>query len=232
MKKINIGLSVPIDQDGAVSAREGYIKSVWNENAIPSLLIPDSSNEYIRDVTDTFDGFIFCGGGDIDPRYYREEKSTDIKNVCFKRDEFEAALFSSVYAQGKPILGICRGMQIINVFLGGSLFQHIEGHLQASERQEKSHAVNISDGTLLKKIICSDMISVNSFHHQAVKKLADRLTVDAVSHDGRIEAYHEEGHNFLLCVQWHPEAYYDLDESSNRIFRAFIAACKEDQAMQ
>ena len=173
-----------------------------------------------------FDGFVFCGGGDIDPRYYGEGDKLHLKNICSIRDGFEAMLFNAAFKTGKSILGICRGMQVINVFMGGNLYQHIDGHMQSDARNIPTHDITLLNGGVLRSIIMKDKIMVNSFHHQAVKHLAPDLAVDAISPDGHIEAFHANWHKFLLGVQWHPEACFKLDDSSERIFRAFIEACK------
>ncbi len=227
MKKTNIALSATISMDPIISINEHYLNAIWNEGAVPSVLYPSFDDTYIKDICDRFDGFIFSGGEDIDPSYYGEEKSKYIKNICTKRDKFEEKLFKSVFKTGKPILGICRGMQIINVFLGGSLHQHIEGHVQNAERDIRTHNVDIVKGSLLWSVLCRREVAVNSFHHQAVKRLAPELCIDALSAQDRyVESFHHEKHPFLLCVQWHPESYYGIDVTSNKIFNCFISACK------
>ena len=225
MNEVIIALASNVS-DGMVSVRDTYLNSVWKSGGVPVLLQPRSDTEYVSQVASKFDGFVFCGGEDIDPKYYGEENVAS-KNICSVRDEFEEALFKAVYKTGKPILGICRGMQVINVFLGGSLHQHIDGHVQDEHRSVRTHSVSIQSDSTLAKILGEENIDVNSFHHQVVKKLADTLTVDAVNGDGYIEACHAVGQRFLLCVQWHPESYYDHCDTSRKIFEAFIKACEE-----
>lgn len=226
MNRLNIALSTTIDNE-VISVNRKYLDVIVAAGGIPTVLSPIIDDKYMNEMVDSFDGFIFCGGGDIDPAYYREEKSKHIKNICFTRDRFEERLFYSVYSCGKPVLGICRGMQIINVFLGGNLHQHIKGHMQKESRHIKTHEVLITDGTLLRSIIGDKAIRVNSFHHQAVKELANCLTVDAVSEDGYVEAFHHDKHRFLLGLQWHPESYFEIDESADKVFKAFINSCKQ-----
>jgi putative glutamine amidotransferase len=172
------------------------------------------------------DGFLFCGGEDIDPKYYGEEKSRLLGNICSVRDEYEEKMFAAAYKTGKPILGICRGMQVINVFLGGSLHQHVDGHKQAESRDARTHTVELCESGVLRKILGESAIAVNSFHHQIVKRLAADLICNATStNDGYIEAFHHKEHPFLLGVQWHPECYFELSETSSKIFDEFIKAC-------
>lgn len=227
MYRLNIALSGSIPESDIVSINQKYLTAVWNAGAIPTLLSPNTDEEYIKFVCEHFDGFMFCGGDDLDPKYYGEEKSDRIGNVCAARDEFEEKLFSAAYATGKPILGICRGMQIINVFLGGSLHQHMDGHVQSEEKSVVTHSVLIEKGSMLEKIVGKSEFRVNTFHHQAINSLSPKLRADAYSKDdGYIEACHSDEHNFLLGVQWHPESYCEASEISQKIFKAFIEACR------
>ena len=221
MNRLNIALSAGITGE-MISVNRRYLDAIVAAGAIPTVLSPIIDNTYISGVVDFFDGFVFCGGGDIDPKYYGEEKGEHINNVCFVRDQFEEKLFLSAYTSGKPILGICRGMQIINVFLGGTLYQHIDGHMQKEDRHTQTHAVSVTKGSFLHALTDKESLFVNSFHHQAVKRLAGCLTTDAVSTDGYIEAFHCKNHPFLLGVQWHPEACFFNDGISKRIFDSFV----------
>ena len=227
MNKVIIALSSSLNDKGYVLVTESYLNAIRGAGGIPSVLAPSLDDEYIREICETSDGFLFCGGDDLDPKYYGEEINGS-ENICSKRDEFEQKLFDAVYKTGKPILGICRGMQVINAFMGGSLYQHIDGHRQSEPKDVRTHGVVLSEGGMLVDIIEEKEIKVNSFHHQLVKKLADGLVVDGVSAtEGYIEAFHDPNHPFLLGVQWHPEGYFRLCETSSRIFEAFIEACGE-----
>ena len=225
MKKIIIALSSTPIEDGYVKVTEAYLDAIYCAGAIPMLLSPRVDDEYLQNVCETVDGFLFCGGDDIDPKYYGEEKSPLIVNICSKRDEFECALFKAAYKTGKPILGICRGLQVINVFLGGSLHQHINGHRQKEARDVFTHSVKLCEGEMLQKMLVEEKIKVNSFHHQIIDRLAKTLACDAVSDEGYIEAAHCPTHKFLLGVQWHPECYFTKSENSSKIFKAFVEAC-------
>lgn len=216
----------PNFDDGMVSVRDTYLNSVYNAGAIPILLQPRCDEEFVREICKNVDGFIFSGGDDIDPAYYGEG-NTASKNICSTRDRFEKMLFEEAYKTGKPILGICRGIQAVNVFMGGSLHQHIDGHVQEEPREIRTHSVTLTKNGFLRNVLNEERIEVNSFHHQVIKLLADGLTVDAVSDDGYIEAFHAKGHRFLLGVQWHPESYYGYCETSQQIFKAFVKACGE-----
>lgn len=228
MDRLHIALSGSVLDSNAVSVNNDYLCAIWSCNATPTLLLPNKERHFISDVCREFDGFVFCGGGDIDPSYYEESNKGKSRDICHQRDEFERELFTAALATGKPILGICRGMQVINVFLGGRLHQHIENHSQSEERSICTQNVIIQEQSLLGKITGKKEVCVNSFHHQAICSLSKDLSLDAISEkDGQIEAFHMEGHRFLLGVQWHPEATRGVDESSRLIFREFIRACEK-----
>ena len=227
MKRPVIALMASHDNDHSVCASEHYLNAIWASGGVGCVLPYNSDEQRIHEIVEYFDGFLFCGGSDIDPSYYNEEKHEKTDVSCPERDRFEHAIFTEIYKSGKPILGICRGAQIINVFLGGTLHQHIEGHVQSTPLGDTKQTVHLEKGTLLHRIIGDDTIYTNTFHHQNVKALADGLICNAVSEDGYIEAYHDANHSFCLGVQWHPEAYYSSSESSSRIFDVFINASRK-----
>lgn len=225
MKNILIGLSCE-KKNNKLTVSEDIIFALAEHGAIGVPLPYKVVNQNDNMLLDVCNGFLFCGGGDIHPSLYGEKLSGEEKNICFDRDVFEKTIFEFAFDSGKPILAICRGMQAINVFLGGNLHSHIEGHSQVEKRSVKTHGVRLSKQGLLYNLTGRESFDVNSFHHQAIKKLADGLIVDAVSkNDGYVEAFHHSSHNFLLGIQWHPECLEcDISES---IFKGFIDACKQ-----
>ena len=221
---------------GMVSSRDGgkmmmnltYMNAVWFAGGLPVVLAYTTDPDKLAEYASIFDGFLFTGGVDVDPVKYGEEKMFDSVEIDSVRDEFEEALFKAVYPTGKPILGICRGIQSINVWMGGTLHQHLDGHRQDVSPEERTHPIAIHEGSMLHRICGKTEVMVNTFHHQAVKTPAPALTVDAVSPEGYIEAAHEEGHRFLFATQFHPEFYWNRedDDHSAAIFKAFVGACR------
>ena len=221
---------------GMVSSRDGgkmmmnltYMNAVWFAGGLPVVLAYTTDPDKLAEYASIFDGFLFTGGVDVDPTKYGEEKMFDSVEIDAVRDEFEEALFKAVYPTGKPILGICRGIQSINVWMGGTLHQHLDGHRQDVPPEERTHPIAIYEGSMLHRICGKTEVMVNTFHHQAVKTPAPALTVDAVSPEGYIEAAHEEGHRFLFATQFHPEFYWNRedDDHSAAIFKAFVGACR------
>ena len=226
---------------GVVSSREDkrmminkvYLDAVWAAGGLPVVLAYTTDPEKLAEYAAIHDGFLFSGGVDVDPVLYGEEKQFDSVEIDHDRDAFEEGLFHAVYPTKKPILGICRGLQSINVWLGGTLHQHMEGHRQDVPGEERTHPIRIEEGSKFRGICGKEEVLVNTFHHQAVKTLASCLVADAFSSDGFVEALHqEEGDRFLFAVQFHPEFYYgkENDDHSSAIFAAFVAACRSFNA--
>lgn len=215
-----------------ISVNMDYLRAVWQAGGVGTLLPMEENEHLIDEFVEEFDGFLFCGGVDIDPKYYNEPKDERTVEICPERDLFEYLMFKAAHKTGKPILGICRGEQVINVFMGGKLLQHIDGHVQSGERAVHEQVVELTRDGMLYSLLGREKILTNSFHHQVVSTLAEGLVCDGVSADGYIEAYHEKEHLFLLGVQWHPECYHHLDETSGKIFAAFIDATKKFREMK
>lgn len=211
-----------------VSLNKEYLEAIWKSGGMAVILPYTEDDGQINEYAQTFDGFLFCGGGDLDPKYYNEELHPKTSNVSSERDAFEFKMFHAAYSTEKAILGICRGEQVINVFLGGSLYQHIEGHSEncGHGRSECCQSVLLDKKGMLFSLTGKKNIRVNTFHHQCVARLGEGLVCDAMSEDGYIEAFHLPEYRFCLGVQWHPELYYDFDESSSDIFKAFVNACR------
>ncbi len=208
--------------------RARYLDAVWRAGGLAVVLPYTTDRERLREYSVIFDGFLFSGGVDVNPSLYGEEKQFDSVEIDDERDAFEQALFAAAYPTGKPILGICRGIQSVNVFLGGTLHQHIEGHRQTENGENRPQDISVVEGSLLHRICGKTALRVNSFHHEAVKDIAPGLEIDAISPDGYIESMHSPTHPFLFCVQFHPEIYNDCpdDDHSRAIFEAFVNACR------
>ena len=210
-----------------IALRQTYFNAIYDAGGIPVPLERTTDPAIIARYAADFDGFFFTGGVDVDPKHYGEEITGEGVEIDEDRDAFEFALYEAVKNSGKPILGVCRGIQFLNVARGGSLHQHIEGHRQTPIPATECHQhVTVYAGTRLHALVGKDEILVNSFHHQAIKEIAPGLTVTAVAEDGTIEAMEDPALSFFLGVQWHPEHYHRTDRTSSAIFEAFIEACR------
>lgn len=229
MKRPLIGV-VSSHSDGTFKINRRYLDAIWYGGGLGVVLAYTTDPARLSEYAEIFDGFLFSGGVDVDPVYYGETIQFDSVEIDSARDAFEKGLFEAVYPTKKPIFGICRGIQSINVWLGGTLHQHIEGHRQTVDGAERTHEVRVTEGTLFHRICGRSTVAVNTFHHQVIKDLAPALTADGVNPDGFVEIAHEEGHPFLLAVQFHPEFYFgrEGDDHSGPMFKAFVDACRKD----
>ncbi len=222
-----IGLTASGTGAGTISLRRTYFHAIYEAGGIPVALARTDDPDTIAGYAADFDGFLFTGGVDVDPKHYGEEVTGEGVEIDETRDAFELALFNAIKDSGKPIMGICRGIQSLNVARGGSLYQHIEGHRQSPiPAVERPQHVSVLPGTRLHALVGVEEMGVNSFHHQSVKQPASGLVVSARADDGTIEALEDPTHPFFLAVQWHPEYYHREDATSRNLFLAFIEACK------
>lgn len=213
-------------QDGKmIRINQRYFQALWDAGMMPVALPGKLDWTRAEEYADRFDGFLFTGGGDVDPKYYMEDRHPLCGEADAERDSFELSLLTSVMLRDKPVLGICRGIQLLNVGLGGSLFQHVEGH--RNEAAPVWHDVYVRKDTLLHEIVGKDKIVTNSWHHQMVKGLGKSVKVCADLPDGRTEAVWMPGRRFFLGVQWHPEMYYSENEDAAKIFKAFAGAASK-----
>lgn len=190
-----------------------YLDGIKAAGGVPVVLPIDISENGTNRIIETCDGFLFTGGQDV--------------GSCPKRDNPETLLLSKALQADKPILGICRGLQFINVFLGGTLWQDLPTdhpseivHRQAKPYGIPTHTVTLSGE--LKSLLDKDILEVNTLHHQAIKDLADDLTPMAVAPDGIIEAVRMKNKRFVWAVQWHPEYMFATDKNSLKVFEFFI----------
>ncbi len=208
-----IGITGNYNQETCTLA-EGYYQSVLKAGGIPFIIPPFYETDRLGELLDRLDGIIFSGGGDINPLLLGEEPIKELHSITPERDLQELLLARLAYDRQIPMLGICKGIQIINAALGGTNYQDIhtqmEGirikHSQDQDRRYPSHQVSITDGSILAKLFGTEL-AVNSFHHQACKTAAPCLTVTAISTDGVIEAVESNEFKSILGVQWHPETY-------------------------
>lgn len=235
MEKPLIGIVPLYDEDKeSYWMLPGYMKGIEAAGGVPVMLALSSDAEVVERLAKTFDGFVFTGGHDIDPARYGEAKADVCGALCPERDRMEAILFERALELDKPAFGICRGLQLFNVLLGGTLYQDLPSQLKAdvavSHKQphpydKPAHAVRIEKDTLLHRLLKKDEIRVNTLHHQGIKRLAEPLVAAARAEDGLVESVALPSKRFALAVQWHPEFNFETDENSRALFSAFVHAC-------
>jgi len=184
-------------------------------------------------LSEEWDGVLLPGGGDIEPALYGRAREPGCGEPTPERDELEPRIFRLALGRELPVLGICRGAQMIDVVRGGTLFQDMgSGHSDFPRRQGAAHAVTVEPGSLLAAAVGAGELQVNSMHHQAVDRVGEGLRITARGADGYVEALELEGYPFCLAVQWHPEHLADRDPRQQAIFELFLLACRRERALR
>lgn len=212
-----------------------YVRAIEQAGGVPVLLPPLEAPESIMAIGARLDGLLLTGGGDLDPRLYGEELLPECGEIEADRDGPELELARRALDEGTPVLGVCRGMQLLNVARGGTLYQDIVTQHSGSPRHDviqygrahRAHSIAINPSSRLAGILGTAAPMVNSLHHQAVKEPGAGVEVVGWSEDGIAEAMELPGYPFVLAVQYHPEELYPTDEASQRLFAAFVRACGE-----
>lgn len=206
------------------------IKAVESAGGIP-IIIPLTRDKDISEYIDLFDGLLLVGGQDISPHLYGEEPRQVMGQVSPDRDAHEMRLIKATIEAGKPILGLCRGMQLINVIFGGSLYQYLSEnnkitvqHVQRTMATYTTHSISIAADSYLARVM-GQTSRINSFHHQAIKQLGDNLEAVAWSSDNVIEAIESKDKN-IVAVQWHPELTAPFDDDSLSLFKDLVERAK------
>ena len=234
-RKPRIGVTPYFNYDtGEEYMPEGYFRGVEHVGGEFVVIHYNTDLAALPGIVDTLDGVIFAGGPDIDPALFGQAVDPDCGRINRLRDDLELALFAECARRKLPAFGICRGIQLINVAMGGTLIQHVPGkfpgavHQQEAHRLELWHDVRIVPGTPLADIYGADaLVRTNSFHHQALLDVAEGLQVNAVVAEGFPEAVTGTGDQFILGVQWHPEISYNKDANSRKLFEYFRLAVEK-----
>lgn len=206
-----------------------YVKAVEASGGIPVLIPPVKSETKIKSMVRVLDGLLLSGGKDLDPKYYGEEP-VGVWRIDPEKDVLELTLTRTALKRNIPILGICRGCQVLNVVGGGTVAQHLSTqkgaikHWQTAPDAYPTHGLELRKGTRLLQIIGESRIRVNSFHHQAIKDVAKGYKVSAVAPDGTVEAIESEGDSWVIGVQFHIEYLWEEYPEFKRIFVDFIEA--------
>lgn len=219
----------------AVMVQQAYLNAIIEAGGTPVLIPSDLPEEGWREVYKRLDGLLFTGGGDVATHIFHGQDNPKVAGVDEARDTIELGLARCAADEGKPFLGICRGLQVTNVALGGTLYTDILDQLPGAlkhdyqdadvlkERTHLVHPVKVEPGSRIEQILGQSALQVNSLHHQGIKDLASDFRAVAFAPDGVIEAIELPGHPFGVAVQWHPEWLTD-QEPIRRLFKAFVDA--------
>ncbi len=235
MSRPIVGITCDYDlEKGTSQLHSGYYEGVLKAGGLP-FLIPNMDKESISDVLDNIDGLLLTGGQDVEPAYFGESPHPKLGFVNPIRDELEIYLCKEAIKKDIPILGICRGVQIINIAMGGTIYQDLDSqwdrgmllkHSQSAPRWYGTHEVGLVESSILKKLIGTEKFRVNSFHHQAIKEIAPCFRETAQSEDGVIEGIESITNTFAVGVQWHPERMWDTDKRMLGLFMGLVNAAK------
>lgn len=232
MKKPMIGVTPLWDAERqSVWMLPDYLDGIKAAGGLPVVLPLEMSEEDANQVVETCDGFLFTGGQDVSPVLYGMKDATGTIVASPERDKTETLLLSKALQADKAVLGICRGLQFINVFLGGTLWQDLPSqhpseivHRQGKPYDVPTHQVTLSGD--LQALLRKNILEVNTLHHQAIKDLGSGLMPMAIAPDGIVEAVQMLGKRFVWAVQWHPEYLFRTNSDSLAIFSCFVEHCK------
>ncbi len=218
----------------AIRLSEAYVQAVAQAGAAPVMIPLGLPEESYPAILARLDAVLFSGGGDVHPSVYHSQDHPLVDGVDRDRDRVELQLFQELSSSGKPFLGICRGIQMINIALGGTIYEDIldqhpgamkHAYGQEQPRDYLAHRVKISKDSRLAGILEGDEVPVNSLHHQGIRELAPGLAATAFAPDGIVEGVEMKDYPFGLAVQWHPECLPD-HEAMRRLFRSFVQAAR------
>ncbi|NPV26102.1 MAG: gamma-glutamyl-gamma-aminobutyrate hydrolase family protein [Firmicutes bacterium] len=219
--------------------RNTYVKAIVEAGGQPILLPAVRNLELVPQYNQLIHGLLLSGGGDIDPAFFGELPHSGLGEICPERDAFEITLTRLALEGDQPILGICRGIQVIVIADGGTVYQDLTSerpgsilHQQKAPRYHPIHQVKLVEGTQLWRIFGQVMLTVNSFHHQAVKEIPGEFIISATAPDGVIEGVESTRHRFVLGVQWHPEAMWEQYPLFLRLFIALVEAARQGRKVR
>jgi putative glutamine amidotransferase len=214
-----------------------YVEALVRAGVTPVLVTPAHDAQAITDLVGACSGLVLSGGEDVDPSLYGEDPSPQLGTVNAQRDQSELRALDAAVERNIPVLGICRGHQLLNVYFGGTLCQDIPtamgeafSHVQITPWGSHHHEATVEPGSHLAEALGRDVLEINSYHHQAIRDLAPALEVSVRADDGLVEAVESREHRWIVGVQWHPERHEASAGDSDpnlRLFRAFAAAVDE-----
>jgi len=222
------------EEKGQYSLGSLYVEAVEAGGGIPIPLVYSRSEDYLKRICAAVNGLVLSGGGDVDPVFFGEDPIPAGGEICPGRDEFEISLVRQALAANIPVLGICRGMQVLNIAAGGDIYQDIATqlgermikHTQLAPRWHPTHEIAVAGGTVLSSIFSPGVMRVNSFHHQAVRNPAPGFLISARSPDGVAEAIESRDFSFALGIQCHPEALWKREPAFLALFERLSLAAR------
>ena len=231
--KVKIGIIICGLENNKQYVTDAYIQAVKSAGGLPLVLPLVKSKTVIQEYVSLCDGFLFCGGGDITPLLFGQEPANGIGKTDITLDLFQIRMMKVILEKEKPLLAICRGMQVLNVACGGTIYQDLNltdfetiNHMQTSiSRKDISHKVVFAPKTKIQKFL-GDFAYTNSFHHQAIDRVGNGLIVSGTTGDDIVEAIEMPSHSFVVGVQWHPESMLETAPNMKQLFCALVRYAK------
>lgn len=230
-----IGITPFYDYDkGQTYIKRGYCEGIVEAGGVPVVLPVVCEEELLSDLFSHISGLLLAGGPDVDAKYFSEPNMPCNGTISPFRDAMEIYLARKAISEGMPVLGICRGIQVMNIAMGGNIYQDIYTqvrdkalikHSQEAPTWYPAHEVTLEEGSKIRQAYGVEKLEVNSFHHQALKDAAEGFEITAGAPDGTIEAVEYNGHPFAVGVQWHPELMWKEDRLHLKLFEAFVESC-------
>lgn len=239
-----IGITTAETEESGKPYHRSYARNAWaiaDAGGLPVYIPTGLAEDALREIYERLDAVLLPGGPDVDPEYYGAARHPETKIIDDARDTLELALARWTLADDRPLFGICRGHQVMNVAFGGTLIQDIPSEVETDLPHETPgtlpratirHDVSIAPESRLASILGTTRVGVNSLHHQSVERPAPGVLVTGYSPDGIVEALEVPDKRFVLSVQWHPEDLYPNDEGMKRLFESFVEAARESAARQ
>ncbi|WP_162523506.1 gamma-glutamyl-gamma-aminobutyrate hydrolase family protein [Calorimonas adulescens] len=234
-----IGITTSINyKESLYQLHLSYVNAITEAGGTPLVITPQPERSYAAEILSRLDGLLITGGGDVDPVYFNETNSGYSRGISLERDVTELEIVKLAADMDMPVLGICRGCQVINVAMGGSLYQDISLKPDAiNHRQDEGtpkwypyHDIILDKESIIYDIFGERIVGVNSFHHQAIKEIGRGLKVTAVAKDDIPEVIEGVNHSFILGVQFHPERMFEHESKFLSIFKALIVAARNREA--
>ncbi len=234
-----IGVVPSGEFEGKPMINQDYLEAVFRAGGLPVLFPFSGDTDQLLRLTRMVDGLLLTGGVDVDPLLYGEKKSSLCGEISSIRDAMEFPLVRFAAEKGIPVLGICRGLQVMNCALGGTLYQDLLqsfsrdiNHSRSDAPSDPIHEVRVLQGSLLSAAVGSEALRVNSRHHQGIRKLAPTLTACAKASDGLIEGIEMPQHPFFLGIQWHPESMSSRDMNQQALFNTLVEKGREFRSVE
>ncbi|MGN1404517.1 MAG: gamma-glutamyl-gamma-aminobutyrate hydrolase family protein [Ruminococcus sp.] len=237
MKQPMIGVIPLYDSEkNSVWMIPGYLNGLRHAGGLPVMLPLEATSGELEQLDSHLDGYLFPGGHDVDPAYYGAKQSANCGETCPYRDTLEKHVYGLAWKADKPVLGICRGLQLLNVLHGGTLYQDLPTEFDTAKEidhhmtppyERAVHEVELTANSPLYELLRKEKLAVNSYHHQGICRLGEGLSVMARAEDGLAEAVCAPEKKWIWAVQWHPEWMYSWDEDQEKIFTAFVKACQQ-----